>query len=955
MANLSNLNPQQLQNLQQQAVVTQLQAPNEYGTEKLLINVNGQNSKIQSNKNSIVKYTLEQPVKLEIGDRVTLIESFVEERGLSIDTISFEEDVEEEMRFLYYMQGDCRNSQNGKGANPYDQTNCADQEFQCFPNVYPDCVDPSTNLDTPGDVAFTWLGQSDLAFKNPYLFPNRNYTSHAAAASVLSESTTVDGQVCGANGQYYYLCESFNPYNEDPSGLNPIQWTAGFQNQTITTTGQNAEACWIRPFYGSATIKIPAGNYSVSALSDLINTQLNGSAIANYPNIDKLQNKLYKETNDLASSVTLPYFSNLNTKSTMDASTPDNIYNPDVDIIGADIHQPYQRRRGQMVAELYFNCNMTANRLNFEVMRSLPAIDPANLALNPKYPNGTSIGLNAGYANLVSGALPSYKPNINTISQQLPFPLLFDGSIDRKYLYRSNGVNFYLHLDAFKTIFGSDDYNGYYYNKDYTSTTALETGQWSPRFLPTLQDIFAQNLGEKGKFYFDNNMVTYNLEGYPDQASRDFDEKIYYSTLQDLLDPKHFKWQCMLPVKSSGDRSIPLGDPFISNGTISQFAGTSSFELNYDTTSANRFSILNLHEPYKMASRTPDNKSDTNVGGQQATIFNTPTYISNTKVDDVDEVFIGQIPFPKCGIYPIDSAGGIAVNNFSFSSVKNTKIYKDLVSTINSLNTSNGDYQMAREKAIFDLFSKPYEDFFESSASAEQAWNSTLWSRLGFTYDQLGAVKNNLETIYTFSKADSDLPVEVRAPVLNPRYIKQMGIITHNAFDYTFIPSSSGLGTGNPYSNASASQNPQNYGLRAYTSGASLDDLAANIGFLQNYVNILSNSRPINAFNFPSLNNGNNYLVIESDIVKTNAKDSNSNSTTIVGIMSKQNASNDTIYSVSPTTFIVTEPKLLATIEVKIKNPDGTLVSDEVVGKNNGFVFMVEKAVKVGEIAGMSF
>ena len=46
------MNPQQLQQLQQQAIVQQLQAPNEYGTEKLLINVNGQNSKIQSNKNT---------------------------------------------------------------------------------------------------------------------------------------------------------------------------------------------------------------------------------------------------------------------------------------------------------------------------------------------------------------------------------------------------------------------------------------------------------------------------------------------------------------------------------------------------------------------------------------------------------------------------------------------------------------------------------------------------------------------------------------------------------------------------------------------------------------------------------------------------------------------------------------------------------------------------------------
>ena len=135
--NLANMNPQQLQQLQIQAIQQQLQAPNEYGTNKLLINVNGQNSKLPTNKNSIVKYTLEQPIKLEIGDRITLVESFVEERGLAVDTISLEEDIEEEIRFLYYIQGDCRNSLNTTGAKPYSSAVCCDQEFTSFPNIVP--------------------------------------------------------------------------------------------------------------------------------------------------------------------------------------------------------------------------------------------------------------------------------------------------------------------------------------------------------------------------------------------------------------------------------------------------------------------------------------------------------------------------------------------------------------------------------------------------------------------------------------------------------------------------------------------------------------------------------------------------------------------------------------------------------------------------------------------------
>ncbi len=208
---------------------------------------------------------------------------------------------------------------------------------------------------------------------------------------------------------------------------------------------------------------------------------------------------------------------------------------------------------------------------------------------------------------------------------------------------------------------------------------------------------------------------------------------------------------------------------------------------------------------------------------------------------------------------------------------------------------------------------------------------------MGFSYDQLGDVSKNLESFVAHGP-------EQRQDT------KQLGILTHNSFDYSKIVSSDGLGVGNPVIKNGTPM--QNYRLQSYFTGTNLPN---NLGLSGNYIHLLSDSKPINAEALPSLNNGNNYLVIESDIVKTNAKDSNSNSTTIVGIMSKENATNDTIFSVNPVTFINTEPRLLSTIEVQIKNPDGTLVSDNVVGKNNGFVFQIEKAIKVADIASQSF
>ena len=272
---------------------------------------------------------------------------------------------------------------------------------------------------------------------------------------------------------------------------------------------------------------------------------------------------------------------------------------------------------------------------------------------------------------------------------------------------------------------------------------------------------------------------------------------------------------------------------------------------------------------------------------------------------------------------------------------------------------------MYREKKIFDLLTKPYEDFFQSEEAAEEAWNKTFWARLGFTYEQFGQVDKNLEKIFTFCREPKVMRDAYDTPndyiplcqsftppdEADTRFVKQMGIVSHNSFNFTFIPTTDSLGTGNV--NAGGTDQNQGYDMRGYTTATTVSatpKVKGTSGIIQNYVHVLTDSQPINANKFPSLNNGNNYLIIESDIVKPNAKDAKSNETTIVGIMSKENASNDTIFSVNPVTFTVTEPKLLSTIEVRIRNPDGSLVSDDVVGKNNAFIFQVEKPIEPGSM-----
>jgi len=920
---------QKQQQLEIQGITSLLQAGLQNGTDKLLINVNGQNSKLPTNKNSIVKYTLEQPLKLEIGDKVTLVDSFVEERGLSVDTISFEDDVEEEMRFLYYTQGDCRNTQTGQGTAPYSGIG-ADIEFTHFPNVYPDYFAPKDDVNYAKGVNgnfFRAFGESTVGVSgSTACFPSPNYitTGQSSNASGFGNTEEVF-KTTGANGQYYYMGEWWNPFPADKavkkSWKSRDSGSADKPNSFFADDNPAYSFFW-RPTYGAAVIKIPAGNYSVSALSDLINNQLNGSiSTKNRFNSNVLIDKLFKDTTGIGFVNTSPFFSGLTEPMSGDVESP-LTYNPDVAIIGEDTHQPYQRRRGNIMTKAIIPPNIVSNMVNMQSMRFKGATDSrptsnilyADEHTKVVYGSGTGAGLGAGRGDFpASGLAQNYDKTV------------WNNKQSKREQAKTFSTNCYLHLDGMTQLFETDNF----------MEADIEN-------MPSLADWFLGNIGDEGKFYLNQNLANLNYQP-PDATANVY----YWSQVEDL------KWSMMFGVGSSslGKDGFKFGQGSVGGPqlTAQQMAGTTSFSVSYDLQSTNRFTITDLHEPYKLASSTPDGGSSTNLGGQQATNYNSPMDFNFA----TDANFVQPVR-QLCGIYPIESVGGVAVNNFSFNSVKNTNVYKDLVAKIAAFNEddNNGRFQMIREKTIYELFTKPYDQFFDSVSDAQVAWSKTLWARLGFDYTQLGDVSSNLESIFSFTNAP-DVSGDASGPVTQPNIVKQKGIITHNDFDYTFIPSSDGLGLGNPYLTATAGAPPQSYGLRGYGVSCNESDTGTT-GVTANNIHILANSKPINASNFPSLNNGNNYLIIESDIVKSNAKDAQSNSSTIVGIMSKENASNDTIYSVDPISFTVTEPRLLASIEVKIKNPDGSLVSDNIIGKNNGFIFQIDKAIRPASIPLMS-
>ena len=1031
---LKNMTPQQLQQMQTQEFTSMLQAPNMFGTDKLLINVNGQNSKIKTNKNSIIKYTLEKPVKLEIGDKITLLDSFVEERGLSIDTISIDTDIVEQMRFMYYIQGDCRNNLNTPITGDTQNTGQApDQEFAHFPSFFADCYngdlpyiskeqpfikDPNQDPGVPDDNRLQgWPNIARSLINMPgntsCMFPQTNFLDQCnigqpGTGGKGRELGTTKNINNGATGQYYYMMEWFSP-------AVPGEAPMGFPTTAITRNNiVDGNKFFFRPLYGQAEIVIPSGNYSVTALSKLINDQLTGSITAgrNPMKTSALTKKLFVDTDSLGATQTVPFFDGIASKSYRDVVAPE-LDNPDSLIIGADTYQGWQRRRGDILTKCYFNNKFVASIMSVNNLRgptfdlySPGGIDPTTrdgIPWQTQWVNGENFGYGTGLTENPLAGNNSQLMNFCRTNDRL----LWNKSSPNEIQLKSFQCNFFMHLDGLKGLFEGGTYSGttgdfigqtgknksaYYYQNDNDPNFVFDITNYNWYKMPNLPALLKLTIGDKGLYFFNESINNpapdkgVNTEQYPPSEypkwiypndpynnpgtingnGNPFPNAPLYSGQRGNIED--FKFSYMFPVW--GSNRADLRECFgwdkdwqTSQGMIQQFAGTASFNLSYDTAEANRFSLSNLHEPYKLPSVTPDGKNPTNLGGQQGTFFpSTMKYVGQVQEADITSGNVSYTPAQYVGVYPIDSAGGIAVNNFAFNSVKNTAFYKEQVAKINLHNTANINQQFYREKLIYDLFTKPYEEFFTDEAEARATWDTTIWSRLGFTYEQLGDVSSNLEKIYSFTAQTNERGDGPGYYPTNhePNFITQKGVITHNAYNNTFIPSSNGLGIGGVNYSTAATTISQSYGLRGYHQIIDANVFPTGLkqgdeGVIQNNITLLCDSQPINADKFPSLNNGNNYFLIESDIVKQNAKDANSCDTTIVGVMSKENATNDTIFSINPITFTVTEPKLLATIEVRIKNPDGNLASDDIVGKNNGFIFQIEKAIQPAIIVPQSF
>ena len=868
-------------------------------TNKQFININGSNLILESNKNGILNYQLPNPIKLEVGDKVTLYQAFVNESGLNQDTLTITSDIYEELNFLYYVP-----SQNFQGADidtyPLSQKasvgpatidgldllenrliNSQYQEGATHPSAFTASQDTTyCNFDTDEYKVTT---NNASVFNN---IPIWNWELNTDTGGFLKQILDFDSLagstniVSGDNGCIHYLFENYYGTTD-----------ANFAERAVPSGTHT----YVKPALGTANVFIKAGNYDLDALGRIITEQISGAKTTNQ-NQNYLTNRLYD-----------PFSRNY---------------------CGSRTQNIFGDPKGQLVKKIYKN--QTADNITLE---------------------SGKVDRNNQRSNYHAIAMAPEKESYNAATMHLGD---FCVSPDLMAMWERNMAN----------------------SVGWTSNGATGNNQAGPIYTPVnacqmlklMMPVISDEVVDRRSVQ-DGNEIWQTGNAY--KRPPDGEKATEY---MQVVGPCHqtlwFPISNLEITKLGGTSASTLSGAFLQEGfgiLQDTYVGAQSFSVDYGNNRATRFSINNLHEPHKIPSVTNTGHAS-DFAGQQATKFN---------------LIDGEIPMPR---YPIEASSGVLVNNFCAATVKETDIYKNAKQELDNLLLQPNVSIHTREYIYkeYDLHRKKFHEFYQTEQDARKAFKTTLWARLGFKYEQLGDITSQLDFYTTLNH--NTPTVSKYQELLNTGLIgrhESKGVTTHNAFDFSDIQACANMGsipitenTAAPVSlgatpaptpavqtiinmysgkshakmgnivttiwntfssngNKSNGDHQANRELRSYSNYA-----------VKNEFEVLCDSQSFDADDLPDLNSGKSYYLIHSNIIKPNGLDSNGETMNLLGVMSKQNSSNDTIYSVDGVENTNTEEKVLTQIEMVIKNSDGTIVPDSVIGKNSGFIIMIEKNIQ---------
>ncbi len=381
--------------------------------------------------------------------------------------------------------------------------------------------------------------------------------------------------------------------------------------------------------------------------------------------------------------------------------------------------------------------------------------------------------------------------------------------------------------------------------------------------------------------------------------------------------------------------------------------GTTDFSIGYDTTKSG-FSIDRLHSSRKIPTYDFFGSKNDNAG-QEA------VYIKRIcGANDADRTY--QKPAARTGnpmskkwvqtcSQPMQRTTGLMVLNWAYKTSKRLGSKPVIEGSVEAPagyavldSIPNSDLNPNFTGTYGDNYNKfrTYDEWFGSKSQAREAWEQTLWYKLGFTYDD---IQNPINFENAFYPQNSDEAVIDK--------FQYTGFTTRQKLDSSVIPFASSLYNGQGYTNSEEYKPgnallPLNNNVSGIQSFTTLDvNVPFNI-FNNNkaekatlggptvgaykgsmltgavMIPVLTTSLPVVASRLPILNT-NGYLLITSDIVEHNDITKDGKFLGILDMIPKSNLSNqDYVADRNVLTHTISNPTVVQSISVNILNPDLT-------------------------------
>ncbi len=837
---------QKITNKQQQQLQEVIQN-NQLPSDKYLLHLNKKFSKVESNRNAEIIYNTGEPMRLNKGDKVTLFKSFLNIRGQDQQTITLEKDFEHELLFCHYVPYDVV-SNTGTGYS-------SDQIFGMQRMSEYEQVPTEQNflLDYKKEGFLTTFTASDL---------DGEYTPPFGSPAIMG------------------VCLDYQESADTP----PIDDMPSVQMLEFTTK----------------TVIVKAGNYTVEALANNIQSQLNGSDF----NRDEFQNLIFNESQNAGTD-----FNNL--------------------VDGAITKKLNVREETAMG---YSDLSYISQSLREDEIKPSPAepIDVASIT--------NKVFWDLASVNRYKERLKQYVENNNeyTTAQNkgrfgvnvIEYPMTYedDARKSRKAtLYDSCLIPHQI-------------------TKHYNAGAGVNVG--------TSLEKMVQLNGNRDAFNLPDGDATCRVdftrnwrEGDPSSDAYSIRETSFSGGNSFMFAPIMTNTTATTQPPNAVTIDTDTVNMITSKLEKDRIIGPNNITFSFGNDSINRFSFSDLHTSKKIPSYQyglgQNNKPAQAVStggnsGQQCTQMNIVADASNYQ-------------FNK---YPIEATSGIMILSFDNTAKKATEKYKAILARLQSNFATNPLQKRIALQQALNIFEHDY--YFQTQEDAKKSWNETLWARLGFSYEQLGKISNRQENYYSFF---SQLQVKTGGGLL-PEKSKTLGLMTHNEADFIFTASMNMLGASIvPKSQTGVYQtfDSLNYLVEGdiiqntipiITTQTQDPRVTIDCSQLPNVyekIYLITSSKHINAEILPDLVGGNNYFLVESNIIPQNYDDPRGNPCSIVGFISKENSTSDTLFSTEGLEFTIKNSVILNEIIVRVLNPDGTVVEDNVVQDASGFIFLIER------------